>query len=328
MLLDPYGGPHAQRVLQSRNSFLTSQWLADQGFAVLVVDGRGTPGRGPAWEKEVHHAALADVTLTDQVDALHAVAERYPHLLDLDRVAIRGWSYGGYLSALAVLRRPDVFHAALAGAPVTEVLKYRHRLHRALPRAPGRQPGRYERNSLIADAPSLRRPLLLMHGLGDDDVFVAHSLRLSAALLAAGRDHTFLPLVGVTHMTPQSEEVAENLMLMQVRWLKQQLGMEASDEGPCPERTRSFVVEGQQASAGLRGHSRPPPRPGRCAARLGRRHQVILVGGHDDLLVTVVAGQPQRGVAEWRARRSVAIPVRRASVSGKRPAPRPRTRPR
>ncbi|MDQ0380269.1 S9 family peptidase [Amycolatopsis thermophila] len=221
VLLDPYGGPHAQRVLQSRNAFLTSQWLADQGFAVLVADGRGTPGRGPAWEKEVARE-LAEVTLTDQVDALHAVAADHPEL-DLSRVAIRGWSYGGYLSALAVLRRPDVFHAAVAGAPVTDWSLYdTHYTERYLGR-PDEEPDSYERNSLIADAPGLRRALLIVHGLADDNVFVAHALRLSSALLAAGRPHVFLPLVGATHMTPQAEEVAENLMRVQVDWIKREL---------------------------------------------------------------------------------------------------------
>ena len=118
VLLDPYGGPHALRVTQAHNAFLASQWFADQGFAVIVTDGRGTPGRGSDWERAVH-GDLAGPTLDDQVDALHAVAEQVPGL-DLDRVAIRGWSFGGYLAALAVLRRPDVFHAAIAGAPVTE----------------------------------------------------------------------------------------------------------------------------------------------------------------------------------------------------------------
>jgi dipeptidyl-peptidase-4 len=219
VLLDPYGGPHAQRVIQSRNAFLTSQWLADQGFAVLVADGRGTPGRGPDWEKEVA-GALADVTLADQVDALHAVAAEHPEL-DLERVAIRGWSYGGYLSALAVLRRPDVFHAAVAGAPVTDWSLYdTHYTERYLGK-PQEDPAAYERNSLIADARNLRRALLIVHGLADDNVFVAHALRLSSALLAAGRSHTFLPLVGATHMTPQAEEVAENLMRVQVDWLNE-----------------------------------------------------------------------------------------------------------
>lgn len=222
VLLDPYGGPHAQRVLRSRNAFLTPQWLADQGFAVLVADGRGTPGRGPAWEKEIA-GKLAEVTLADQVDALHGVAREHPGLLDLGRVGIRGWSYGGYLSALAVLRRPDVFHAAVAGAPVTDWSLYdTHYTERYLGH-PEQDQGAYERNSLIADAPNLRRALLIVHGLADDNVFVAHSLRLSSALLAAGRPHTFLPLAGATHMSPQAEEVAENLMLTQVSWLKREL---------------------------------------------------------------------------------------------------------
>ena len=118
VLLDPYGGPHGPRVVQAHNAHLASQWFADQGFAVVVADGRGTPGRGTAWERAVHHD-LATPVLDDQIAALHHAAEHHPEL-DLTRVAIRGWSFGGYLAALAVLRRPDVFHAAIAGAPVTE----------------------------------------------------------------------------------------------------------------------------------------------------------------------------------------------------------------
>jgi len=221
VLLDPYGGPHAQRVLQTRNAFLTPQWLADQGFAVLVADGRGTPGRGSAWEKEIA-GNLADVTLADQVDALHAAAALHPEL-DLDRVAIRGWSYGGYLSALAVLRRPDVFHAGVAGAPVTDWSLYdTHYTERYLG-LPQEETAAYEHNSLIAGAGALSRALLIVHGLADDNVFVAHSLRLSSALLAKGRAHVFLPLAGATHMTPQAEEVAENLMRTQVDWIVREL---------------------------------------------------------------------------------------------------------
>ncbi|HWC80726.1 MAG TPA: prolyl oligopeptidase family serine peptidase [Pseudonocardiaceae bacterium] len=221
VLLDPYGGPHAQRVLSAGNAYLTSQWLADQGFAVLIADGRGTPGRGPEWERAVHHE-LAEVTLTDQIDALHAVARRYPDL-DLGRVGIRGWSYGGYLSALAVLRRPDAVHAAVAGAPVTEWRLYdTHYTERYLGH-PDDNPEVYDRNSLLPDAPGLRRPLMLIHGLADDNVFAAHTLRLSAALLAAGRDHTVLPLSGVTHMSPTDETAAEAFMLLQLNWLKQAL---------------------------------------------------------------------------------------------------------
>ncbi len=157
------------------------------------------------------------------MDALHAAARLHPEL-DLDRVAIRGWSYGGYLAALAVLREPEVFHAAVAGAPVTDWSLYdTHYTERYLG-LPAEEPDRYRDNSLIADAAGLRRALLIVHGLADDNVFVAHALRLSGALLAAGRPHTFLPLSGATHMTPQAEEVAENLMLLQVDWIKRELG--------------------------------------------------------------------------------------------------------
>jgi dipeptidyl-peptidase-4 len=223
VLLDPYGGPHAQRVLHASNSYLTPQWLADQGFAVLVADGRGTPGRGPDWDRAVAFDMI-DVTLADQIDALHAVAAEYPDL-DLGTVAIRGWSYGGYLAAAAVLRRPDVVHAALAGAPVTDPALYdTHYMERYLGH-PGERPDVYRRGSLIPDAPNLTRPLMLIHGLVDDNVFVAHTLRLSAALLAAGREHTVLPLSGVTHMGPTDEREAENFLLLQVNWLKRALGL-------------------------------------------------------------------------------------------------------
>jgi dipeptidyl-peptidase 4 len=222
VLLDPYGGPHHQTVTKARNAFLTSQWLADQGFAVLTIDGRGTPGRGSTWERAVH-LDLAGPVLEDQVDALHLVAADHPEM-DLDRVAIRGWSFGGYLAALAVLRRPDVFHAAVAGAPVTEWRLYdTHYTERYLG-DPKENADTYDRCSLLGVAKSLRRPLLLIHGLADDNVVAAHTLQMSRVLLEAGRWHDVLPLSGVTHMTPQ-EVVAENLLLLQVAFLRQSLGM-------------------------------------------------------------------------------------------------------
>ncbi|MFI8424897.1 prolyl oligopeptidase family serine peptidase [Streptomyces sp. NPDC085479] len=224
VLMDPYGGPHGPRVVAAHNAHLTSQWFAEQGFAVVVADGRGTPGRSPAWEK----AMLRDFTvaLEDQVAAVRALAERFP--LDLDRVAVRGWSFGGYLAGLAVLRRPDVFHAAVVGAPVTDWRLYdTHYTERYLG-TPEADPEVYAAQSLLTDdglsAPEEpARPMMLVHGLADDNVVVAHALRLSSALLAAGRPHEVLPLSGVTHMTPQ-ERVAENLLLLQVDFLKRSLG--------------------------------------------------------------------------------------------------------
>ncbi|WP_326627576.1 prolyl oligopeptidase family serine peptidase [Streptomyces sp. NBC_01761] len=225
VLMDPYGGPHGRRVVAAHNPHLTSQWFADQGFAVVVADGRGSPGRSPAWEKAIKNNLV--LTLDDQVEAVHALAERFP--LDLTKVAIRGWSYGGYLAGMAVLRRPDVFHAAVVGAPVTDQRLYdTHYTERYLG-DPTTQPEVYAYNSLLTDeglseAADQVRPMMIVHGLADDNVVVAHSLRLSSALLSAGRPHEVLPLSGVTHMTPQ-EQVAENLLLLQVDFLKRSLGL-------------------------------------------------------------------------------------------------------
>ncbi|MFB6708935.1 prolyl oligopeptidase family serine peptidase [Streptomyces sp. NPDC056333] len=225
VLMDPYGGPHGRRVVAAHNPHLTSQWFADQGFAVVVADGRGSPGRSPAWEKAIRDNLV--LTLDDQVEAVHALAERFP--LDLSKVAIRGWSYGGYLAGMAVLRRPDVFHAAVVGAPVTDQRLYdTHYTERYLG-DPTAQPEVYAHNSLLTDeglseAADQVRPMMIIHGLADDNVVVAHSLRLSSALLSAGRPHEVLPLSGVTHMTPQ-EQVAENLLLLQVDFLKRSLGL-------------------------------------------------------------------------------------------------------
>jgi dipeptidyl-peptidase 4 len=225
VLCDPYGGPHGQRVVASGGAHLNSQWFAEQGFAVVVADGRGTPGRGPEWDRTVA-GDLAGPILADQVEALHSAAEQCPDL-DLTKVGIRGWSFGGYLSALAVLRRPDVFHAGIAGAPPTDWRLYDTCYTERYLGLPDAQPETYAQSSLLADAPKLTRPLLLIHGLADDNVVVAHSLRLSAALLAAGRPHSVLPLSGVTHMASR-EDVAENLLLLQVDFLRSSLGIQTS----------------------------------------------------------------------------------------------------
>ena len=225
VLLDPYGGPHAQRVLEYHLGHLTSQWFANQGFAVLVVDNRGAPGRGPAFEREVW-GDLAAPVLEDQLDALDAAAEGCS-FLDLDRVGIRGWSFGGYLAALAALRAPERIHAAIAGAPVTDWRLYdTHYTERYLGH-PDQYPDHYERSGLGADAALLSRPLLLIHGLADDNVVAAHTLQFSSALLAEGRAHSVLPLSGVTHMTPQ-EVVAENLLHLQKDFLVEHLALSAA----------------------------------------------------------------------------------------------------
>ena len=131
VLLDPYGGPHALRVLQSTNAFLTSQWFADQGFAVVITDGRGTPGRGSDWERAVH-GDLATAVLDDQVDALHAVAEQIAGL-DLGprgdpRLELRRLPRGA--GRAPAPRRVPRCRRRGAGDRMAAV---RHALHRAVP---------------------------------------------------------------------------------------------------------------------------------------------------------------------------------------------------
>ena len=214
VIMSPYGGPHARMAVEAGLMYGTAQWLADQGYCVVVADGRGTPGRGPAWDRSVR-GDLATPALEDQVAALEGVAAAYPDDVDTTRVGIRGWSFGGYLAALAVIRRPDVFHAAVAGAPVTEWRLYDTGYTERYLGLPQEDPAAYDRSSLLPLAAQLTRPLLIIHGLADDNVVVAHTLQLSSALLAAGRPHAVLPLSGVTHMTPQ-EVVAENLLRAEV----------------------------------------------------------------------------------------------------------------
>jgi dipeptidyl-peptidase 4 len=221
VLMDPYGGPHFARVTRSQAAHLTSQWLADElGVAVLVVDGRGTPGRGPAWDRAVFHDFT--VTLEDQVDALEAATSELG-FLDRSRVAMRGWSFGGYLSAMAVLRRPDVFHAAVAGAPMTDVSLYdTYYMERYLD-TPQAEPDVYARCSIVADAPNLRRPLLLIHGMADDNVVVAHTLQLSAALFDAGRHHELVLLPSGTHRQTNEEAI----LRLEVDFLRRSLRLGA-----------------------------------------------------------------------------------------------------
>jgi dipeptidyl-peptidase-4 len=234
VVLDPYGGPHAQRVLSARAAYVGSQWLADRGVAVLIVDGRGTPGRGPDVEHAVH-GDLAGPAVADQLAALDAAVALDPRL-DASRVGVRGWSYGGTLAALLALRHPDRIRAAVIGAPVTDWTRYdTHYTERYLGH-PEARPEAYRRSSVVdreGRLVALGTPsdagwpeLLVVHGLADDNVLAAHSLMLTEALLAAGIPFRFLPLTSATHMAGDPV-VAARLLEVQAEFLLGALGAEA-----------------------------------------------------------------------------------------------------
>jgi len=221
ILLLPYGGPHGQRVIAAGPAYAEAQWWADQGFVVVVADGRGTPGVSPSWERAVA-GDLAGPVLSDQLTALDAAIAHCSDGVDAQRVGMTGWSFGGFLSALAVLRAPDRIHAAVAGAPVTDWHLYDTAYTERYLGLPQENSESYSTSSLLPNPGPLRRPLLLIHGLVDDNVVAAHTLRLSEALLAQGDSHDVLPLPGITHMAAKPD-IAANLLRIQLQFFQQAL---------------------------------------------------------------------------------------------------------
>ena len=200
VIVDVYGGPHHLHVSATQTRWLLDQWYADQGFIVVAIDGRGTPGRGAEWERAIYQK-FGSVPLDDQVAGLKALGAKYP-MMDLKRVGIDGWSFGGYLSALAVMRRPDIFLAGVAGAPVCDWHDYdTHYTERYLG-IPPKDAEAYQEGSLLTYAPDLQRPLMILHGTADDNVYFRHSLKIVDSLFRAGKDFEMVPLSGLTHMVP------------------------------------------------------------------------------------------------------------------------------
>jgi dipeptidyl-peptidase-4 len=200
VILDVYAGPGHKQVVAQPDRYMIDQWMADRGYIVALIDGRGTPGHGRGWEREIR-GNLIDVALADQVAGLQALA-KYDSAMDLTRVGVVGWSFGGYFSAMAVMQKPEIFRCAVAGAPVVTWENYdTHYTERYLG-LPSENADGYRKSSVLTYAANLSRPLLLIHGLTDDNVYFQHSVQLSQALFEAGRNFNFLPLLG-THMVSE-----------------------------------------------------------------------------------------------------------------------------
>ena len=199
VVLQVYAGPGVKTVQRAPRLFLEDQCLADRGFIIASFDGRGTPGRGHDWERAIE-GDLIDVPLADQVEGLRALAAMVPEM-DLARVGVTGWSFGGYFTAMATIRRPDIFKAGVAGAPVVDFADYDTAYTERYLGLPQTDPDGYRKSDVLTYAAGLSRPLLVMHGLTDDNVYFENSYKLTQALLAAGKSYRLLLLPG-THQLP------------------------------------------------------------------------------------------------------------------------------
>lgn len=205
LLVSVYGGPQAQTVANTwmQTVDLRAQWLAQRGFLVLKVDGRGSARRGLAFEGMLA-GQLGDLELRDQVDGVRHLQSL--GLVDGDRVGIYGWSYGGYLTLMGLCRAPEVFKAGVAGAPVTDWDGYdTHYTERYL-RTPQDNPEGYRRSSVLTHAPQLQGRLLLIHGLLDENVHFRHSARLMDALDRMGKRYELMVLANERH-TPRDPAI-------------------------------------------------------------------------------------------------------------------------
>lgn len=197
VILQVYAGPTAKRVNAIKRDYFLDQWMADQGYVVVRIDGRGTPWKGREWERLIK-GNFIDTALNDQVAGLQALGA-VDAGIDLSRVGVTGWSWGGYFSAMAAMRRPDLFRAGVVGAPVITWENYdTHYTERYLG-LPQINPEAYRISNVTTYVPELRRPLLLIHGITDDNVYFQHTLQLADALFQAGKPYDLLPMTG-THM--------------------------------------------------------------------------------------------------------------------------------
>jgi dipeptidyl-peptidase-4 len=186
-----YGGPHVQRVNRSWSQCadMRAQRLRSLGFCVVKCDNRGSSRRGFAFESAISRR-LGRLEVLDQVAVVRQLTVR--GIADPTRVGIYGWSYGGYLAAMCLCRAPDVFHVAVAGAPVTSWDGYDTHYTERYMGLPAENPNGYRESAVFDHIPNMRGKLLLVHGLIDENVHFRHTARLINRLIAAGKDYDLL----------------------------------------------------------------------------------------------------------------------------------------
>jgi dipeptidyl-peptidase-4 len=199
-----YGGPHVQYVSDSflLTADLRAQYLRQQGYLVVKVDNRGSLRRGIEFEAAMKNK-MGTVEVRDQVAAVDYVVSR--GLADPARVAIMGWSYGGYLSAMSLAKASDTFRAAVVGAPVTSWDGYDSCYTERYMDTPAENPEGYENGSVLTHADKIRGDILLIHGLLDENVHFRHTARLVKALTQHKRPYELLLFPDERH-SPRSQE--------------------------------------------------------------------------------------------------------------------------
>lgn len=221
-----YTGPTAQTVTRASIGYALQQWIADHGFIVVSIDNRGTPGRGRSWER-LTRGNLIDLQLADQTEALTLLGNAYPEL-DMNRVGVFGWSFGGYYAAMAACRRPDVYKAACAGAPAADWADYdTHYTERYLG-LPADNADGYRASNVLTYIGDLKTPMLLIHGSADDNVYFTHSLKIMEQAVREGVSEQieFMPLAGQTHVVVDPD-VVERLYGRMMRFFAQKLAAPA-----------------------------------------------------------------------------------------------------
>ncbi|MGC9400366.1 MAG: S9 family peptidase [Anaerolineae bacterium] len=194
-----YGGPHAQLAVDAwgPTADLQRQHLRSQGFAVFVLDNRGSAGRGLAFEGALRRH-MGSVEVQDQVDGVRWLIEQ--GIADPVRVGITGWSYGGYMTLMCLLKAPEVFRVGVAGAPVTAWDGYDTHYTERYMGTPDANPEGYTQSSALTHVEALTGELLIVHGLIDENVHFRHSARLIKRLIEARKRYALLLFPDERHM--------------------------------------------------------------------------------------------------------------------------------
>ncbi len=204
-LVSVYGGPHAQRVTKSWGLTvdMRAQLLASQGYLVFKLDNRGSARRGLAFEGALRHD-MGNIEVQDQVDGVRWLVNQ--GLADSGRVGIYGWSYGGYMAAMALARAPETFRLAIAGAPVTQWDGYDTHYTERYMGTPQANPKGYASSSVLQHVDTIVGDLMIVHGLIDENVHFRHAARLINALVRARIPYELLLFPDERHMPRRLED--------------------------------------------------------------------------------------------------------------------------